>query len=315
MKRKQVIFIGLTFVIAIAVFIWGYNFLKGKDIFNKQITFYAKYHHVSGLTRANPVLINGLRVGQVRTIYFDPDMSGDIIAVIVLNTKFPIPRNSTASIYSADLMGSKAINLVLGDSPELLQEGDTLQSSIEASLKDEVNAQVQPIKLKAENLLASIDTLVIAFQSIFNESARENLKESFNDIRQTFSNLQSTTSNIDTLVDSEVSRVAAILENIDSLTATLSKNRHQISAIISNFEQVSDSLANTDIPGTFNRANKTLDDLDAILASINSGQGTLGMLLHNDTLYIELNKSAEELNLLLKDLRENPKRYVKFSLF
>ena len=315
MKRKQVIFIGLTFILAIAMFIWGYNYLKGKDIFNKQTTFYAKYHNVSGLTRANPVLINGLRVGQVRTIYFDPDMSGDIIAVILLNTKFPIPKNSIASIYSADLMGSKAINLKLGNSLELLQEGDTLQTSIEASLKDEVNAQVQPIKIKAENLLASIDTLVVAFQSIFNESARKNLKESFNDIRQTFSNLQSTTSNIDTLVSTEVPRVASILENIDSLTTTLRENREQISAIISNFEMVSDSLARTDIPGTFNRANKTLDDLDAILAAINSGQGTLGMLLHNDTLYIELNKSAEELNLLLKDLRENPKRYVKFSLF
>jgi len=242
-KPKQVIIIGFTFILAVALFIWGYNFLKGKDIFNKQTTFYAKYHEVSGLTRANPVLINGLRVGQVQTIYFDPDLSGDIIAVIVLNTKFPIPKNSIASIFSADLMGSKAINLKLGNSMELLQEGDTLRSSIEGSLKDEVNAQVQPIKIKAENLLASIDTLVIAFQSIFNESARENLKESFNDIRQTFSNLQSTTSNIDTLVMTEGSRVASILEHIDSLTATLSANRNQISSIISNFEIVSDSLA------------------------------------------------------------------------
>lgn len=315
MKPKRVIFIGITFILAIALFFWGYNFLKGNDIFNKQTIFYAKYHEVSGLTRANPVLINGLRVGQVRTIYFDPDLSGDIIAVIVLNTKFPVPKNSIASIFSADLMGSKAINLKLGNSMELLQEGDTLRTSIEGSLKDEVNAQVQPIKIKAENLLASIDTLVVAFQSIFNESARDNLKESFNDIRQTFSNLQSTTSNIDTLVITEASRVASILENVDSLTRTLSENRHKFASIISNFEVVSDSLAKADIPGTFMRANKTLDNLDAILNTINSGEGSLGMLLHNDTLYIELNKSAEQLNLLLKDLRENPKRYVKFSLF
>jgi len=150
------------------------------------------------------------------------------------------------------------------------------------------NAQVQPIKIKAENLLASIDTLVVAFQSIFNESARENLNESFNDIRQTFSNLQSTTSNIDTLVTTEASRVAAILENVDSLTLTLSENRHKFASIISNFEVVSGSLAKADIPGTFIRANKTLDDLDAILTTINSGEGSLGMLLHNDTLYIEV---------------------------
>ncbi len=315
MKQKQVVYIGVSFILAVVLFFWGYNFLKGKDIFNKHTTLYAKYHNISGLTRANPVLINGLRVGQVQKVYFDPNMSGDIIAVIMLSTKFPVPKNSVAVIYSADLMGSKAINLQLGDAMELLQEGDTLRTSIEASLKEEVNAQVQPIKMKAENLLASIDTLVIAFQSIFNESARQNLKASFNDIRQTFANLQSTTSNIDTLVSSEATRVSTILANVDSLTATLRDNRQEISAIISNFEMISDSLAKTDFNGTITRANKTLDNLDAILATLNRGEGTLGMLLHNDTLYIELNKSAEELNLLLKDLRENPKRYVKFSLF
>jgi phospholipid/cholesterol/gamma-HCH transport system substrate-binding protein len=242
-------------------------------------------------------------------------MSGDIIVELVLHKDFPVPRNSIARIFSADLMGSKLIDLKLGDAIELAKSGDTLASSTEASLKDEVNAQVQPIKKKAEDLLSSIDSLVVAIQTVFNESARKSLTESFDNISQTFSNLETTTSNIDTLVEAEANRIASILQNIDSLAYTLNQNRSSISNIVANLEIFSDTLTKTDIAGTFERANSSLVQLESILTQINEGQGTLGMLMYNDTLYIEIERSAEELNKLLRDIRENPKRYVKFSLF
>jgi phospholipid/cholesterol/gamma-HCH transport system substrate-binding protein len=314
-KRYKPVLIGLTFILALALFIWGFNFLKGKNVLKKQYFYYATYQNIEGLEVANPVLINGLRVGQVNKIFFSPDMSGEIIVLMMLNQDFPIPRNSVARIISADLMGSKTIDLKLGDDIELARPLDTLASSTEASIKDEVNAQVQPIKVKAENLLSSIDSLVVAIQTIFNESARENLVKSFNDIRLTFYNLERTTSNIDTLVESEANRIASILENIDSISLTISENRESISNIISNLETFSDSLAKADIAGTFKKADKSLAELETILTKINEGEGTIGMLMHNDTLYMEINKSAEELNKLLEDIRLNPKRYVKFSLF
>jgi len=222
----------MTFIIALALFIYGYNFLKGKNIFNKQTIYYAQYEEVSGLEIANPVLINGYRVGQVNELYFDPSMNGDIIVVLMIDKSFPVPKDTYARIISADIMGSKAVDLDLGVSSELAVSGDTLSTSLEASLRDEVNKQVQPIKRKAENLLSSIDSLVVAIQTVFNESAVENLTESFNDIRLTFANLQSTTSNIDTLVDQEGNRISSILENIDSLSYTLRQNRQKISSII-----------------------------------------------------------------------------------
>ena len=315
MNRYKQILIGGSFILAIALFIWGYNFLKGKDIFNKQTIYYAKYHEVSGLEISNPVSINGVRIGQVSRMYFAPDMSGDVIVELTINTDFPIPDNTIARIFSSDLMGSKSVDFKLGNSADQAKDGDTLATSIEAGLMEEVNAQVQPIKAKAESLLASIDTLVVAFQAIFNESARKNLSESFDNINKSFSNIQSTTTNLDTLMITEGNRVSSILNNIDSLTYTLSENREKFASIISNFEMISDSLAEANIPATFNRANSTLDELETILAKINDGEGTIGMLMHNDTLYFELNKTAEELNMLLKDIRENPKRYVKFSVF
>lgn len=315
MKLYKTVLIGITFFLAIFLFIWGYNYLKGTNIFKKETKFYARYENVSGLTVANPVLINGLRIGQVTDISFAPDMSGDIIIELVLYQDFPVPRNTVAMIFSADLMGSKSIDLRLGNDTILAKSSDTLISNTEASLRDEVNAQVQPIKIKAENLLSSIDSLVVAIQTVFNESARESLTRSFDNISQTFSNLESTTSNIDTLVQEEANRISSILLNIDSVTYTLSKNRESISSVIANLDQFSDSLVKTDITGTFERANQSLAELEIILKQINEGKGSLGMLMHNDTLYIEIEKSAEELNKLLEDIRENPKRYVKFSLF
>jgi len=315
MTLYKKLFIGFTFLVAIAIFVWGYNFLKGKDIFDKQTVVYALYPNVSGLTVANPVLVNGFKVGLVSKMYFNPDMSGSIVVELTLKNKLPIPKNTVARIYSADLMGSKAINLKLGNSKEIIETGDTLATSMETSLMEEVNAQVQPIKRKAENLMASIDSLVIAFQTVFNKDARENLAESFNNIKHTFKNLNNTTANLDTLVVKERSRIASILQNADSISFTLNDNREAFGAIIRNFESLSDSLAASDIKGTLDRADEAIEELNIILTQINTGQGTVGMLMHNDTLYLELNRSAEELNLLLKDIRENPKRYVKFSLF
>ncbi|MAZ94382.1 MAG: MlaD family protein [Bacteroidales bacterium] len=314
-KKTRPIIIGISFIAAIVILIWGYNFLRSKNLFHKETVYYASYQKINGLIKANPVVINGLRVGQVKNVYFNPDLSGDIIVSMMLSTDFPIPNNSVARIFSSDLMGSKAIELVLGNSTIILNEGDTLQTSVEDGLMAEVNAQMQPIKKKAEDLLGSIDTLVIAFQSIFNEQARTNIKESFQNIELTFANLQRTSSNIDTLVVEESSRISDILINMDSLTTALNANKGNIQNIITNFEIISDSLANSEIPGTFARINLALDEMSSILAKIDSGEGTFGKLMNDDSLYLELNRSASALDSLLLDVRKNPKRYVRFSLF
>ncbi len=314
-NRYKAYGIGLSFIVALVLFIWGFNFLKGNDIFGKETVYFSEYYQVNGLVKANPVMINGLRVGKVKDIYFNPDMSGRIIVSFTLSNDFPVPVNSVARIFSSDLMGSKAIDLVLGDSKQFAHDGDTVKSQVEAGLMAEVNAQVQPIKKKAEDLLASMDTLVVAFQSIFNESARDNLKESFNNIRMTFENLENATGNIDNLVVTESGRISSILIRLDSLALILSQNKQNFDQIISNFRSISDSLAQSNIPATFSNINTTVADMQKLLSSIEQGKGTLGQLMVNDSLYNQLNNSAASLDSLLRDIRENPKRYVKFAVF
>ncbi len=315
MKKSKPYIIGLSFIIAIVVFVWGFNYLKGKNLFKKQMFLYAEYPTVNGLVTAKPVYINGLRVGQVNKLYFDPDMSGNIIVELLIQTNFPIPKNTVAHIFSADLMGSKSIELKLGDSPEIAQNGDTLPTSVERSLMEEMDKQIKPLKVKAEMLLSSIDTLVNAFNAVMTEASIKNLESSMRNLRLTIKNLANTTNNVDNMVQSEIHTIRSIIDHTDSLMITLNNNSASMVNIIDNVETITDTLAAADLAGMLNSINNSLADMNNIIQKINEGSGTAGKFINNDSLYNELNKSAEELNKLLKDVRENPKRYVKFSLF
>lgn len=315
MRYKKEIITGIVFVAALALFIWGFNFLKGFNLFKEQRVFYAVYDRVSGLSKSNPVSVNGLKVGQVSDIYFEPDFSGNIIVELTIETQIPIPKNSVALIYSSDLMGSKAINLQLGSDSVFVNDGDTLQTNVEASLKEAVNQQIQPLKIKAEELILSMDSVVTVIKEIFNEKARDNLTNSLASIQQTFENLESASYNLDTLVADQKTRLAQIMINLESITNTISKNEDNIDNILANFSTLSDSLAQAKIPQTFENINRVADDVAVIIDKINNGEGSIGMLVNDENLYKDLQKTAEQLHLLMEDIRVNPKRYVRFSLF
>ena len=315
MKYKREIGIGLVFIVALALFIWGFSYLKGFNHFKEQRVLYAVYERVSGLTKANPVSINGLKVGQVSDIYFNPDFSGEIVVEITIETDIPIPKNSVALIYSSDLMGSKAINLQLSTDSLFVSNGDTLGTKVEASLKEAVNQQIQPLKAKAEELIMSIDTVVTVIKQIFNEQARENLTSSLASIEQTFANLESASYNLDEMIAAEKVRLAEIMFNLESITTTIRENEDNIENILTNFSSISDSLAKAEIPQTFANINKVVGDVAGIIEKINNGEGSIGMLINDEGLYRDLQKSAEQLHLLMEDIRVNPKRYVRFSLF
>lgn len=315
MKYKREIVTGAIFIAALALFIWGFNFLKGFNLFKEQRVLYAVYDQVSGLSKANPVSVNGLKVGQVSDIYFDPEFSGNIIVEITMETQIPVPRNSVALIYSSDLMGSKAIDLRLGDDTIYANNRDTLLTRVEASLKEAVNQQIQPLKAKAEELILSIDSVVTVIKQIFNEQARENLTSSLASVQETFENLESASDNLDQMISAEKERFGHIMENLETITRTVSDNKENIDNILANFSTISDSIARAKIPQTFQNLNKVVGDVSVIVDKINKGDGTIGMLINDEELYNDLQRSAEQLNLLLEDIRLNPRRYVRFSIF
>ncbi|MEI7596361.1 MAG: MlaD family protein [Bacteroidota bacterium] len=314
MKITREVKIGLVFIVGVVILFWGVNFLKAKHIFSPVRVFYAVYEKVDGLAVSNPVSVSGLNVGKVDKVELHPDGSGRVLVTFSLNTDFPLPANTTARITS-DLMGAKTINLILGNGPQFIPEGDTLKTSIQGSLQSEVNLQLVPFKRKMESLMLSLDSVLVVVQSIFNENTRDNLALSFESIKVAIQNIEHMSFSADTLVSTQKGRLASILGNIESITFNFKENNSKISRIISNFATLSDTLVKADFARVISNTSETMAQTNEIMSKINSGKGSIGMLVNNDSLYRKLDKASNELDLLLQDVKLNPHRYIHISVF
>ena len=315
MSKSRNIRIGGLVLLSLLILIWGISFLKGLSIFSKEQNYYAVYDKIGGLEVSSRIVLNGYQVGQVRAIEFDTTDYRNLVVKMVLNKDVKIPLKTTARIISADLMGTKAINLVFYDTIPCHSHGDTLVAGIETDLREEVNAQIYPLKQKAEALILSFDSLLVGVQSVFTNKTRAHISLIFENINNTIGSLNRISKDLDHFVHEEKENVSSIIGNIDSLSGSLLSNTKEINNIFSNLSSLTDTLSKIDFVTTMNNANNAFNDISEITNKINSGQGTLGLLLNDTELYNNLDKASEELNLLIKDLRENPKRYVHYSMF
>ncbi len=315
MKIKKEIKVGFVFVVALAVLVWGLMYLKGLDIFKHKTTVFAVYDKVDGLMVANAVSISGMQVGQVSKLSFSKTERGKIIAEFIISEDYPIPIDSKARIFSSSLIGAKGVEIIPGTSKEIVRDGDTLNALIDASLGEEVNKQLGPLKKKAEDLISSIDTVANIVKEILNQKTRDNLVASIDNIKITLQHLAHVSSSLDTLFGKQGKHLAGIISNVESISNNLKNNNEKISNILSNFSNLSDSITRAKIPSTFNQINKAVADLSTIIGKINSGEGSASQLINNRQLYNEVEKAAHDLNLLLEDIKANPKKYVKVSVF
>ncbi|MDP4292352.1 MAG: MlaD family protein [Bacteroidota bacterium] len=315
LKLSREIKIGVAVIVTLAASYWGVNFLKGIDIFSTSRKIYAVYPRVNGLMRSNPVMINGLNVGKVSDIIFKNDTSKMLVVEMSITHDLPIPKNSVAQIYNADLLGSKAVEIILGNSKEYVKNQDTILSGSKASLEDEVSRQVLPLKAKAESLMGSFDTLLIVISKVMNEKTRDNLIKSFASIRNTIKHLEVTSSTIDTIVTTQKGRMSEIITNIDLISRNIRNNNQQITNAINNVSKMTDTLAAVHLSQTIISTQRALQNFEQISEKINKGKGSLGMLINNDTLYNQLEGSSRNLNLLLQDMKAHPSKYVHFSVF
>ena len=316
MKLSKEFKIGIVVIFAIGALIWGLNFLKGSNLFSHKYYLYAVYPKIDGLIPANPLLVNGYKIGQVNKIdLIKKDGSYQVLVKFLLTEDVQIPRRSVAKAISSDLLGSKAVEIVYSNSSEFVQNGDTLISEVEESLKSSVDKRIAPLQAKAENLISSIDSVMTVVNSVLNTKTRENLDKSFESVRKAILTLEQTAYKLDDLVGSEKTKISSILSHLNGITSNLDKNGEKIDNIISNLSNMTDSLAKAQLKDAINNADKSMKELNVLLAGINQGQGTLGKLAKNDTLYYNLNRSTEDLDKLLKDLRYNPERYIHFSVF
>ncbi len=314
MSKSRNIRIGLIILISLFILIWGLNFLKGLSLFKEEERYHVVYEKVGGLENSTRVMLNGFQVGQVESVSLDTE-SFMIHVSIVLSENIRIPKKSTARIISSDLMGTKEIHLILYDTSAFHNFGDTLLPDIEKELREEVNAQIYPLRQRAEELMLSFDSILIGVQSVFTKKTQKQIGEIFKNINLTISALEKVTNELSVFVHDEKDNVSSIIGNVDSISASLVSNTHEMNIIFDNLAAFSDSLSQVDIASTIREADIAFKNVREISDKINSGYGSLGLLLNDTKLYANLDKASKELELLLKDLRENPKRYVHYSVF
>ncbi len=315
MKLSREFKAGVVVVFGIAILVVGVFFLKGVNLFGENRNYYALYDNVDGLGEATPVMVKGYKVGQVTEIRLIPERGNMILVTMLIdNPDLQIPKDAKARIYSADLF-TKAIEIRDGTSEVMAQPGDTLLSDIQASIQEEVNKQVLPLKEKAEDLISSIDSIMAVVQAVLDKNVQANLTQSFESIRRSINALERTSLRIDTMIASEKVKVSNIMSNIQSITSNISKNNDELTATIKNMKIITDSIAKSDLTSTINNVNKTMGQVADITTKINNGEGTMGMLINNDSLYNALVNTNAELRNLLEDMRVNPNRYLHFSVF
>jgi phospholipid/cholesterol/gamma-HCH transport system substrate-binding protein len=308
MKIKGEVKIGLIVAITLAAVIWGFNFLKAKNVFKISTEYHVVYDDVMGLTKSNPVIVSGYKVGNIEKIYFNDHQANDLTVTISLEEDLKIPVNSVAKIISSDILGTKAIKIIFGDEDQYLGNGDTLQGAIEKDLFAQVEEEILPLKNRIESLISSIDTVALSLKEIASADTREDIKTSID-------NLAQTSEDVNEIVHSRKNEIKGTLANLESITSNLKKSNDEILAITKNIATISDSVANSNLTYTVNNAANTLAEAHALLESINQGKGTMGKIFSNDSLYYNFVAVTRDLELLLEDLKAHPKRYVHFSLF
>jgi phospholipid/cholesterol/gamma-HCH transport system substrate-binding protein len=300
LKITKEIKAGILVIASISLFIWGYSYLKGKDILNNYKTFFVKYDNVEGLAATAPITINGLVVGQVAGIKLQPN--GKILVQLQIKNDFPFSKSSVVALYEPGLIAGKQLQIIPNFKDNTIAvSGDTLTSSVKKGLTDLVSDKLAPLQQKIEKMIVNADLLLTNLNDVLDAKSKENLKNSI-------SNLSKTIEGFNLVVDNANSILSNNKGNIDKTLSNLNKAS-------ANFSKISDSLSKANITKVVNDLEKTLSNVDKIMNDVQSGKGSLGKIVKDDALYNNLEKTSKELELLLQDLRLNPTRYVNVSLF
>jgi len=296
---------GIIAIFTIVVLIYGINYLKGLNILDKNRIFHAKYDNIDGLLKGSVISLNGFNVGIVSNISLQSDNS--LLVSVKINEDFDMPANSILKISNQDLMGTKGISVILGNSDLLAKNNDTLIAEIENSLQDEVNKQILPLKNKAEGLISSVDSLMVIFTSVLNTDARKNLASSFKNLDETFILMSESMKELNKLVVTNEKNISNSIKNFESITGNISDNNESIENILKKMSSISDSVSSKDI-------GDIIKNLNNITNKISVGQGNLGLLNSDDQLYRNIEKTTNDISILVEEIKKDPKKYFNFSV-
>lgn len=298
MKISREVKTGILVLLGIILLYYGFNYLKGRDLFNTSVTLYTEYDNVEGLTPSTPVTINGLNVGKVTNIGFKDDGSGKLLIKLIINSDFEFSKNSKAELYETGLIGGKAIAIIpVFDGSENAKENDVLKGVVKPGLTDLVNQRLTPLQEKIEVMMVGADSLLVNLNDVFDEKTKTNLRTSIAGLSTTIESFKNTSNSLNQLMKTNESKIDAVLTNAEKASSDLSK--------------MTGSLSESDLGQTVKNLESTLNNFDKVLTNLEKGEGSMGKLLKDDALYNNLEGATKELEALLKDVKLHPNRYTR----
>ena len=286
---------------AIILFIFGFNYLKGTSLIDRQKTIYSVYDEVDGLLVGANVMINGLSIGNVTALDFLPN-STKIVVTLKVNDKISFSSNSTATIYETGVLGGLAIAIdPVFEKDLVVKSGDTLNSSIRPGLTELINRQIEPLQRKLESTLTSVDSIFSGASYVLNKETQNDIKESLNILTSAIKAIDNSSKIIEKTLTEKNSQINNSIDNIESISSNL--------AIVTN------DLNDFDLTNVLSNLEMSINGINSIVNNLNSDNSSLGNLISDDDVYENLNSSIENLNLLILDIKTNPKKYIHFSIF
>ncbi|WP_310557319.1 MlaD family protein [Flavobacterium sp.] len=301
MKITREIKTAVLVIASILLFIWGYSFLKGQNLFNSHKKLFVEFENIEGLAASAPVTISGKSIGKVNAITLNKN--GMLLIELQINEdNFPISKTSIAQIYEPGFIGGKQIAIIPNyKDTEMTVTGDMLLSDIKLGLMSTVGEKLVPTQQKIDKLIVDADGLVSNMNDVLDAQTKQNLKNSIAQLNQTLTEINKATQKVNEMLASNQQKINNSLSNVEKVSE--------------NFVKISSDLENANLGQTIKTLEGTLDNVNKIMANLESGKGTMGKMLKDDAMYNNLTKTSKELELLLQDVRLHPTRYVNVSLF
>ncbi len=314
MKISNETKIGTMAVVGIVLLVLGFNFLKGNNLFKKNNYIYAKYQDVQGLSKSNPVVINGLQVGRIENLDGGKSMK-QIIVTVSLTKDVNIPDNSLAVINPNLLGGSATLEIQLGNSTNYLKEGDTVLTTLSGGAFDEALKVINPVLYEVRNSVKSLDSVLHVVTGVFDPATKNNIKGIVANLNTTTASFALSAVSLEKILNTQNGALASSLNNVSAFTANLNSNNAKLDSILENTRIVTANFAAINLKKTLDTLNVAINNFKESSEKINSKDGSLGLLLNDTKLYDNLQSTANKLNILLDDVRTHPKRYVNISVF
>ncbi len=301
MKLSKEIKAAFFVLTTILLFIFGFNFLKGSSLLDRQKTIYAIYDEVDGLLVGANVMINGLSIGNVTELDFLPN-STKILVTLKVKDKLNFSSKSTASIYETGVLGGLAISIEpIFERESIVKTGDTLNSSVRPGLTELINRQIEPLSRQLQSTITSVDSIFTGASNVLNRQTQEEIKESINVLTSAIKSINNSSIIIEETLTAKSSQINKTIDNFEKISSNLS--------------EVSDELNSFGLSNLLSNLEVSVDGISSIVDKLDSDKSTIGKLINEDEVYNNLNSSIESLNSLISDIKENPKKYVHFSVF